>query len=197
MESDGLEEKQVNLPNKLTVFRIFLVPVIVFFLIYKGLENHYLYALLVFLIASYTDRLDGRIARKNGIITNFGKIMDPLADKILVVSVFICFTASGIVPTWATVLIVCREFIVTSIRFLILEDSKKIVSANMWGKLKTISQMLTLIFILSIQSCGSLFDINLFLPYIIQNVLIWISVALSVVSGIIYVLKNYKYIKVD
>lgn len=187
----------MNLPNKLTVFRIFLVPVIVFFLIYNGLENHYLYALLVFLIASYTDRLDGRIARKNGIITNFGKIMDPLADKILVVSVFICFTASGIVPTWATVLIVCREFIVTSIRFLILEDSKKIVSANMWGKLKTISQMLTLIFILSIQSCGSLFDINLFLPYIVKNVLIWISVALSVVSGIIYVLKNYKYIKVD
>lgn len=187
----------MNLPNKLTVFRIFLVPIIVFFLIYKGLENHYLYALLIFLIASYTDRLDGRIARKNGIITNFGKIMDPLADKILVVSVFICFTAIEIVPTWATVLIVCREFIITSIRFLILEDSKKVISANMWGKLKTISQMLTLIVILSIQSCENLFDINLFLIYIIQNVLIWISAMLSVISGAIYILKNYKYIKVD
>ena len=183
----------MNTPNKITVGRIILVPV---FMVLLYLDLPY-WALAVYIIACVSDLIDGRIARKYNLVTDFGKFMDPLADKILVVSVFICFTASGIVPTWATVLIVCREFIVTSIRFLILEDSKKIVSANMWGKLKTISQMLTLIFILSIQSCGSLFDINLFLPYIVKNVLIWISVALSVVSGIIYVLKNYKYIKVD
>lgn len=189
----------MNLPNKLTVFRIILVPVIVFFILFEGLKNHYLYALLIFLIASYTDRLDGYIARKNGIITNFGKIMDPLADKILVASVFICFSSVGLVPTWVTVLIVCREFIVTSIRFLILEDSSLVVSANIWGKLKTFSQMLSLILILSVQSYINLFgySIDLYFMIVIQNLLIWISAILSLISGVIYIAKNHKYIKIN
>ncbi len=185
----------MNLPNKLTVFRIILVPVIVFFIIYERLENHYLYALIFFLVASYTDRLDGYLARKNGIVTNFGKIMDPLADKILVASSFVCFTATGLIPTWATVLIICREFIVTSFRFMILEDSDKIISANMWGKVKTVTQMLTLIFILITQSFPGFFNFLIFT--IFQDVLVWASAILSLVSGAIYILKNYKYIKVD
>lgn len=189
----------MNLPNKLTVFRIILVPVIVFFVLFEGLKNHYLYALLIFLIASYTDRLDGYIARKNGIITNFGKIMDPLADKILVASVFICFSSVGLVPAWVTVLIVCREFIVTSIRFLILEDSSLVVSANIWGKCKTFSQMLSLVLILSVQSYISLFGYssNLYFIIVIQNLLIWISAILSLISGVIYIAKNHKYIKIN
>ncbi len=185
----------MNLPNKLTVFRIILVPIIVFFIIYERLENHYLYALIFFLIASYTDRLDGHLARKNGIVTNFGKIMDPLADKILVASVFVCFTATGLIPTWATVLIICREFIITSFRFMILEDSNKVISANMWGKIKTVIQIFTLIFILTTQSFSGFFNFLIF--KIFQNVLIWASALLSLVSCAIYILKNYKYIKVD
>ena len=142
----------MNLPNKLTVFRIILVPVIVFFILFEGLKNHYLYSLLIFLIASYTDRLDGYIARKNGIITNFGKIMDPLADKILVASVFICFSSVGLVPTWVTV-----------------------------------------------QSYIGLFEYssNLYFIIVIQNLLIWISAILSLISGVIYIAKNHKYIKIN
>lgn len=186
----------MNTPNKLTVFRIALVPLIVIFLISKNLDHNFLYSLLIFIVASYTDRLDGHLARKTKSITRFGKIMDPLADKILVSSIFICFTDLGIIPALATILIIAREFIITSIRFLILESEQKVVSANKWGKLKTASQMITIIIILVFQICLEEFNkcpINVFTW--IQNVLIWICVILSLLSGIIYIVDNRQYIK--
>ncbi len=190
----------MNTPNKLTVFRIALMPFIVFFLVFKNLEHNYLYAFLVFLVASYTDRLDGHIARKTGDITSFGKIMDPLADKILTSSIFICFASLGLVPVWAAILIVSREFIVTSVRFLILESKKRVISANIWGKLKTVSQMITIsiifLFQIYIEDVNKYFT-NIYVLAIIQNLLIWVCVLSAVVSGIIYIVDNRRYIKTD
>lgn len=190
----------MNTPNKLTVFRIALVPLIVFFLMYRNLDHRYLYALLVFVIASFTDRLDGQIARKTKSVTNFGAIMDPLADKILVSSILICLTDLWLIPALAVLLIIGREFIVTSIRFLILENEHKVISANIWGKLKTVSQMITiftiLVFQVYIEESNRLI-ISVQTLTNIQNILVWICVLLSVMSGLIYILDNRRYIKAD
>ncbi len=177
-----------------------MVPLIVFFLVFENLEHRFLYSLLIFIIASYTDRLDGHIARKSKSVTNFGKIMDPLADKILVSSVFICFAYLGLMSVLAVILIIAREFIVTSVRFLILESENKVISANGWGKLKTISQMITIsgifIFQMYIEETG-VHIVNIQALTLIQNILIWICVILSVISGLIYIIDNRRYIKTD
>ncbi len=194
----------MNLPNKLTVFRIMLIPIIVFSLCSYNWKYNFLCAFIVFLLASYTDQLDGYIARKNNLITDFGKIMDPLADKILVSSVFICFTGMRLVSPLAAVLIVCREFIVTSVRLLILEHENKVVAANIFGKLKTVSQIIAIIFVFLNQILFKTFNlhflyniINLQILFFIQNLLVWISVILSFISGFIYIINNKKFIKID
>ena len=188
-----------NLANKLTVFRIILVPVILFFLLCEAISQRYIFALAVFLIASFTDYLDGKIARKSNTITNFGKIVDPLADKILICSMLICFVEFHLIPALAVAIIVAREFIVTSVRFLVLDQNKTVISANLWGKLKTFSQILTIIFILLVQVFSSLtlknisFDMDILI--FIQNVLIWCCMALSVISGCVYIYENRSHIK--
>ncbi len=190
----------MNTPNKLTVFRIALVPLIVFFLIFENLDHRYLYSILLFIIACYTDRLDGYLARKTSSITNFGKIMDPLADKILVSSIFICFVNLGLMPVSAVLLIIIREFIITSVRFLILENENRVISANIWGKLKTASQMITIstifLFQMYIEETGTRLA-NVPMLVWIQNILIWACVLLSVTSGLIYIIDNLRYIKAD
>ena len=108
------------------------------------IPHHYLVAGLIFGAASYTDHLDGKLARKNGQITTFGKFMDPLADKVLVVSALICFVSLGLAPVWMVLLIVAREFMVTFIR-LVAAESGMVLAANNWGKAKTVSQMTALI----------------------------------------------------
>ena len=166
----------MNLPNKLTVFRIMLVPIIVFSLCSYNWKYNFLCAFIVFLLASYTDQLDGYIARKNNLITDFGKIMDPLADKILVSSVFICFTGMNLVPSIATVLIVCREFIVTSVRFLILEHENKVVAANIFGKLKTVSQIVAIIFVFLNQILFKTFNLHFLYNIINLQILFFIQI---------------------
>ena len=137
----------MNLPNKLTLLRILLVPFFVFFLMAGHSGTFSLLALLVFAAASLTDMLDGKIARSRGLITTFSKLMDPLADKILVMSAMICFVALGLAPAWAVIVILTREFLVTSLR-LIAAGEGLVIAADKWGKIKTVTQMLWIIWVL-------------------------------------------------
>ena len=174
----------MNLPNKLTLLRMGMVPFFVFFLLADFVPHRYLFALLLFCAASYTDHLDGKIARRDHLITNFGKLMDPLADKILVMSALICLVEQGLASSVAVVLVMAREFAITSIRLLAVEQGR-VIAANNWGKAKTVSQMVAIILVLLLQYLAG------FWPQILQpvtlagEVLIWISTFFAVVSGVI------------
>lgn len=179
----------MNIANILTLTRIFLVPFFVLFMM-VGNENsiYFVIALAIFIIASITDAIDGKIARKYNLVTNFGKFMDPLADKILVMSAFLCLLYLGIVNVVLVIIILSREFLVTSLR-LVASSNGKVIAANFWGKLKTVSQMITIIFCLIETSLP--FNINL---YIISNILVLITTIITVMSGIIYLWQNRKFI---
>lgn len=177
----------MNLPNKLTVVRICMVPVFVFFMLAEFVPYRYILAFVIFSLASYTDHLDGKIARSRNLITNFGKLMDPLADKILVMSALICFVKLGFASTACVIVIMFREFAVTSIRLVAVEQGN-VIPANNWGKAKTISQMVAVITILVLQS---LLQLNLFtsstgMMLLTGNALIYIATFLTLISGIIY-----------
>lgn len=137
----------MNLPNKLTMLRIFFIPLFLVFLLVDAIPLHYLWALITFSAACITDTLDGQIARKRGLITDFGKLMDPLADKLLVMSALVAFIPVAGVPSWVVIIILAREFFVTSIR-LIAAGSGIVIAADKWGKIKTVSQMFWLIYTL-------------------------------------------------
>lgn len=181
----------MNLPNKLTLLRIILVPFFVLFLLSSQIPLNSVWALLTFIIASITDFLDGYIARKYNMITDFGKFADPLADKILVVSAFCCFIEMGIMGAIPLIIVLFREFAVTSVR-LVAASKGRVVSANMWGKAKTVSQLIAIISILFMQillqitgitELGFIFDI-------VTQVVIWVSVILTIISGIVYLKDN-------
>ncbi len=185
---------KMNLPNKLTILRIVMVPFFVFFLLADFVPHRYLFALLLFCAASYTDHLDGKIARRDHLVTNFGKLMDPLADKILVMSALICLVKLDLASTVCVILIMLREFSVTSIRLLAVEQGR-VIAANNWGKAKTVSQMVAIIAILFFQYLGG------FLPQLLPGftltgqVLIWIATLLAVLSGVIYLKDNLDVLK--
>ena len=189
----------MNLPNKLTVLRMILVPFFVFFLLVPGIPHHYLIALLIFAGASYTDHLDGKIARSRGLITNFGKLMDPLADKILVISALVCMVELGLTSAWFVIIIIAREFLVTSIRLLAVE-SGRVIPANNWGKAKTVSQMVAILAVLGMQYVLELNRMHVFAVedplvlstcfWLVGNVLIAISVVLTLISGVTYLMQN-------
>lgn len=189
----------MNLPNKLTVLRMVMVPFFVFFMLMPGIPHHYLFALIIFSAASITDHLDGRIARSRGLITNFGKLMDPLADKILVVSALICMVALGLTNAWFVIIIVAREFLVTAIRQLAVE-SGVVIPANNWGKAKTVSQMVAIITVLALQYLNELLtgvfalDLGMWsgVFLLIGDVLLGIAVLLTLISGWTYVVQNKK-----
>lgn len=180
-----------NIANKLTVFRMVLVFPITVFLSCDFIKYRWIYSFIIFLLASYTDHLDGKLARKQNNITDFGKIMDPLADKLLVISVFIYFVGFGIAPIFPVVLMIAREFIVTSMRFLVTKSGGPVIPANIFGKLKTVFQMLTITVIMAfemyieISGKGLNFPVNM-----ICSTLIWICSAFSVISGAIYIFEN-------
>ena len=193
----------MNLPNKLTVLRVILVPFFVFFLLYDFIPHHNLIALVIFAAASYTDHLDGKIARRDNLITNFGKFMDPLADKILVISALICFVASGTVSPWFLILITFREFAVTSIRLVASSGKGKVIAANIWGKLKTVSQIVAIIIITLCAYLKELSAMNLLIMnevfssalYIAELAVMIICTALTLFSGWIYIKDNLEFIK--
>ena len=193
----------MNLPNKLTLMRIILVPFFAAALLIEALPHHYLIALLIFSVASITDMLDGKIARKYNMVTDFGKFADPLADKILVISAFACFIELGIVGAAFIILVLFREFSVTSIRLIAVENGK-VVAANMWGKAKTVSQMIAIIvvlingYLLELSGMGIITGMPANAADIIGIInisLLWISGVLTVVSGIIYIKDNFEFIK--
>lgn len=186
----------MNLPNKLTILRIILVPFFVLFMLLSGdiFLHHNLVALAIFGIASYTDHLDGKIARRDHLITNFGKLMDPLADKIMVMSALVCFVAKGMTNTVFVLLIMVREFAVTSIRLIAVEQGR-VIPANNWGKAKTVSQivaiciMLLTQYILDLGAYGILaLPMETLSPIFtwVNFVVMAIATLLAVVSGIIY-----------
>lgn len=183
----------MNLPNKLTLLRIVLVPFFVAFLLADAGGAFKLMALLVFAVASLTDMLDGKIARRYNLITTFGKLMDPLADKILVMSAMICFVALGLAPAWVVIVILTREFLVTSLR-LIAAGEGKVIAADKWGKMKTVTQMIWIIWALLwlclASSSLALPDALDALGRIGALILMYASVFFTLLSGFNYVWKN-------
>lgn len=178
----------MNLPNKLTLTRVFMIPFFIFFMLYDGFSWGKYAACALFVIASMTDALDGYIARKYHLITNFGKFMDPLADKLLVCSALICFVAKGpeYLPAWAAIIIVAREFIISGFR-LVASDNGIVIAASYWGKVKTVSQMLMSIFLI----------LHLDNPvyHIVEQIFIYLSVALTIISLVDYLVKNKAVLK--
>ena len=194
----------MNLPNKLTLSRIILTPFFVAAMLID-FPFHYLVALAIFGIASVTDMLDGKIARKQNLVTNFGKFSDPLADKILVLSTLVCFVQLGLCSSIIVIIVLFREFAVSSIRLLAATDGK-VVAANIWGKVKTVTQIIAIILIFLLQFIIELMNMN-FIPVgnsnvemfafvfnIIGNVALWISTIICLISGVIYIWDNRKFI---
>lgn len=191
----------MNLPNKLTVGRIILVPFFVVALLANFPLNNAV-ALIIFIAASLTDMFDGKIARKNGLVTDFGKFADPLADKILVLAALLCFVQLGICDCVAVIIVLFREFSVTSIR-LIAASKGKVVAANIWGKAKTVSQMIAIIAVIAMQIVLELPEVGLnfintatFGPifFVVGEILIWISVVFTIISGVVYIIQNRQFI---
>jgi len=186
----------MNLPNKLTLLRVFLIPFFLIFM-YIKVPFSYLIALVIFSVASITDALDGKIARKRNLVTNFGKFLDPLADKVLVISALTVFVDMPEVKMGAVPLIIitAREFMVSGLR-LLAADSGIVVAAGMWGKLKTAFTMVAIIFTLLWLSICNDFSVNIpsgavsAVDSVAIPALIWISTLLTVISGGIY-LKGY------
>ena len=187
----------MNLPNKLTVMRVAMVPFFVAFMLIGAIPYNYLWALLVFAAASITDMLDGKIARKYNLITNFGKFLDPLADKILVASALICFVQLGWCSAWVTALILAREFVVSGVRLVAASSDKKVViAAGMLDKMKTAMTMVAIcviIFMWILVQFGAItpegFPIQL-----ISDILMYIAAALTVASGVQYLYDYREFI---
>lgn len=191
MTTNKSTENIMNIANVLTVFRMFLIFPAVLCVVWP-MSFHLVYALLIFVLASYTDHLDGKIARKFGYITNFGKIMDPLADKLMIVAMLVCFCFLGFCSILPVALIILREVLITVVRIFVLKSNKKVIPANNWGKFKTLSQIVAVCFVLLFQ----IFNETQVLPHSISNILniigitlIWLSAIFSWISGIIYLRK--------
>ena len=174
----------MNLPNKLTVLRVLMIPFFVVFMITPLAEGNGKYiALALFCIASLTDMLDGKIARKHNLVTNFGKFMDPLADKLLVCSALICMIELRELPAWMVIIIISREFIISGFR-LVASDNGVVIAASYWGKFKTTFQMLMIIYLVV--------DLQFAYANVVGMVLVYVALALTVISLVDYIAKNYK-----
>ncbi len=172
----------MNLPNKITMFRVVLIPFFVVAMLVHQIPFHNYIAAAIFIVASLTDTLDGYIARKYNLVSNFGKFMDPLADKLLVSSALICFVATGVMPAWVVIVIISREFVISGFR-LVASDAGIVIAASWWGKSKTIVQMIMAI-VLIFQFPGTVM-------YWVGQVLIYLALILTVVSLIDYLVKNW------
>lgn len=173
----------MNLPNKLTVLRICMIPFFVAALLYEGgtSQNMRILADVLFIAASLTDLLDGKIARKYNLVTNFGKFMDPLADKLLVCSALICLIELGQLPAWVVIIIISREFIISGFR-LVAADNGIVIAASYWGKFKTVFQMTAVILLI----------FNIPSLALLTNIVLAAAVVLTVVSLADYIVKNRK-----
>ncbi len=182
----------MNLPNKLTVFRVILIiPFVLvmlgshaqwgwFMALFGGTADYAdLIALVIFVIASLTDMLDGKIARKYNLVTNFGKFMDPLADKLLVCAALICLIELDRIPSWIVIIIISREFIISGFR-LVAADNRVVIAANYWGKFKTTFQMIMVCLMIA----------NIEALALLTQIVMWIAVVLTIISLVDYLAKN-------
>ena len=173
----------MNLPNKLTVLRVCMIPFFVVMLLLNGGENQtYRYiAAAIFIVASLTDMLDGKIARKYNLVTNFGKFMDPLADKLLVCSALICLVDLKQLPAWMVIVIISREFIISGFR-LVASDNGIVIAASYWGKFKTTFQMISVILLI----------VRIPALTVLNQIFVWPALVLTVISLVDYIAKNHK-----
>lgn len=188
----------MNLPNKLTILRILLIPIFIIFVSVPGIPYAYLIACVIFAAASFTDYLDGAIARKNNLVTDFGKFADPLADKILTTVAFIYMLLDGVCHPVVLVIILVREFAVSGVRMVAAGSKEgKVIAANIWGKLKTVLQMLTIILyylMAGLQQAGMLGLAGSSVPQIVTNVLCWAVAGVTAFSGVQYIWANRRFI---
>ncbi|TGY96946.1 CDP-diacylglycerol--glycerol-3-phosphate 3-phosphatidyltransferase [Petralouisia muris] len=177
----------MNLPNKLTILRMILIVPFVACMLVPGLGDAGMYAsVVIFIIASLTDLLDGKIARKYDLVTNFGKFMDPLADKLLVASALICLTAQGRLAAWISIIIISREFIISGFR-LVASDNGIVIAASYWGKFKTTFQMIMIVMLILN------FDHEVY--QICAVIITYVALILTLVSLVDYIIKNKDVLK--
>ena len=176
----------MNLPNKLTIFRVILIPFFVVLLLFDITAYDKWIALAIFIIASLTDFLDGHIARKYNLVTNFGKFMDPLADKLLVCSAMICLVELARIPAWVVIIIIAREFIISGFR-LVASDNGIVIAASYWGKFKTTFQMVMIVMLI-LDFDGSLYQAC-------TEAVTYVALALTVISLVDYIWKNKGVLK--
>ncbi len=191
---------KLNTPNLLTIARIFITPIFLAVILMDTLSHKFLIACIIFSIASITDAVDGHLARKNNQITNFGKFLDPIADKILTTSALLAFMSMGLCNIWIIMLVLVREFAIASVR-MIAATNGVVIPANIWGKIKTVSQMVFTILIMllgEVWEIISKINVSIFdkLPdlSLISNGLLWITAILTIISGIIYLNDSKKII---
>lgn len=171
----------MNLPNKITVFRVIMIPIFLVSLLVESIPYGKYIAAVVFIVACLSDFIDGYLARKYNLVTNFGKFMDPLADKLLVCSALVCFVQFQTIPAWIVIIIIAREFIISGFR-LVASDNGLVLAASYWGKFKTATQMvMCVLFIVN-------FDTKLF--NIAEQVFLWVALGLTVISLADYLYKN-------
>ena len=176
----------MNLPNKITVFRILMIPFFVACMLIKEIPYHEIIAGVIFIIAALSDLVDGKIARRFNLVTNFGKFMDPLADKLLVQSALLCFVANGLLPAWIAIVIMSREFIISGFR-LVAADKGIVIAAGYLGKLKTVFQM--------VMSVMLIFHFSHPVWLVTEQIFIWGSLILTIVSLVDYFIKNKDVLK--
>ena len=175
----------MNLPNRITMMRIILIPFFVFFMLTELVPGSRFIAAAIFIVASLTDTLDGYLARKYNLVSNFGKFMDPLADKLLVCSALVCFVAipGNPMPVWGVILIISRDFIISGFR-LVASDAHVVIAASVWGKVKTVVQMVMCVFLI--------IDFNDAFINMVEYILIYLAIALTIISLVDYLWKNWK-----
>ncbi|WP_252213783.1 CDP-diacylglycerol--glycerol-3-phosphate 3-phosphatidyltransferase [Clostridium sp. VAP41] len=195
----------MNLANKLTLIRIFLVPIFLIFIVVKGIPYGSFIATIIFVLAALTDKLDGYIARSRNQVTNFGKFMDPLADKLLVTTALITLVEMQIVPSWAAVIIIAREFAVSGLRTLAASEGR-VIAASWWGKIKTVIQIIAIVLLLLQISIGdSKYLTNLVINSefwkgffsTVPNIMLIAAVIITIISGYEYFKKNKDSISTD
>lgn len=184
----------MNLPNKLTIFRIILVPIMVI-ITFFDIDIKWILVDAIFIIASLTDKLDGHIARSRNLVTTFGKFLDPIADKILVLAAMLVLVEAAKLPAWIPIIVLFREFIVSGYRLVAVEKGGKVVAASVWGKLKTVTQMVALVLaIIDPNAFGACFTGILsgfsFWYNLIVTILMIISVVATIFSGVDYIVKG-------
>ena len=184
----------MNTPNKLTMLRMVMIPFFVACMLIESIPHHFLWAFVIFLTASLTDMLDGYLARRDNLVTDFGKLMDPLADKLLVTSALICFVGLDVIPSVVAIIILSREFLVTSIR-LVAAPKGRVIAADIFGKAKTVCQMGWMCYLM-LALAAQMAGVGAGFPFrTIHLVLMVLTTALTVFSGFNYVWNNRDLLK--